>query len=303
VTLENNQWLSERFEASRSRLEGVAYRMLGSRAEAEDAVQEAWLRLERADAGGDRANAINNLDAWLTTVVTRVCLDALRTRQTRGEAPIDDAVDRGPIVVHDDRFDPEREAVLADSVGIALLVVLERLKPAERVAFVLHDMFDFAFDDIAAILGRSPEATRQLASRARRRVRGEDSGSPPSDRSRQRQIARAYFDASRRGDLESLLSLLAPDVELHVDAAAVPPGVPAHVRGAEHVARRALSYRGAAQGVHLALVDGRPGFILAPLGRLSRAMAFTFANDRIVRMDVIADPQRLAALDIALLDG
>ena len=296
--MEQNSWLAEQFEASRAHLEAVAYRMLGSRVEAEDAVQEAWLRLARADT-----RDVANLGGWLTTVVARVCLDALRARRARDESSLDDHAD-ATLANREDRPDPEREAVLADSVGVALLVVLERLTPAERVAFVLHDMFDLSFDEIAPIIGRSSEATRQLASRGRRRVRGSgsDEGRVSADRARQRDIARAYLDASRSGDLASLLAVLDPEVALRVDAAALPVGAPTEVRGASAVAGRALAYGHRARYTRVALVEGRPGLVIAPSGRLSGALVLTFAGDHIVGIELIAQPERLRALDIATLD-
>jgi len=294
--MEQHLRLAERFEASRAHLEAVAYRMLGSRMEAEDAVQETWLRLARADA-----HDITNLGGWLTTVVTRVCLDVLRARRSRGEGSLEDQA--GGLAARDARSDPEREAALADAVGVAMLVVLDRLAPAERVAFVLHDMFDLSFDEIAPIIDRSVDAARQLASRGRRRVRGEDVGtSGMRDRKRQREIAHAYLQASRTGDLAALLTLLAPDVVLHVDAAAVPTGKALEVQGAEAIGRRALAYGARAGDARLALVNGSVGFVVAPYGRLAFALAFTFADDRIVRVDLVADPERLHTLTVAPLD-
>src|SRR5215468_4081670 len=234
------EWLAERFEENRSRLRAVAYRMLGSLGEAEDAVQEAWLRLSRSDAGN-----IENLSAWLTTVVARVCLDVLRSRKSRGEESLGAQLQE-PTGKKGAGSDPEQEAMLADSVGLALLVVLDRLAPAERVAFVLHDMFGVPFEEIAGITGRSADAARQLASRARRRVRGEhaDTGDGPASRrrlARQRAVAEAFLAASRAGDLTALLAVLDPDVVLHADASAMPPGFPSVLEGAETVARGATT--------------------------------------------------------------
>src|SRR6266699_1157339 len=228
--MDKHEGLAQRFEAERGRLRGVAYRMLGSLGEAEDAVQEAWLRLSRADSGG-----IDNLEGWLTTVVARVCLDMLRSRKSRGEQPLDD---QAPVADRGHAPDPEEELLLADSVGLALLVVLDTLEPAERLAFVLHDMFDLSFDEIAAIVGRSPTAARQLASRARRRIQGAPT-SPNADLTRQREVVDAFLAASRAGDFDGLLTLLDPDAVLRTDPAAVPPGAPTEIRGAAALANRA----------------------------------------------------------------
>lgn len=285
--------LTERFEAHRPRLRGVAYRLLGSLSEADDAVQEAWLRLQRTDAA-----SVENVGAWLTTVVSRVCLDVLRARKSRGEEPIEaPAAERG---------DPEREAVLADSVGVALLVVLETLSPAERLAFVLHDLFAVPFEEIGAIMDRSPAAAKQLASRARRRVRG---ASPSTDagRARQRELVEAFVRAARDGDLQGLLAVLDPDAVIHIDAAAridAPPsevGKPREVRGAANWAPQLLVLSRRVTAGRLALVDGSVGLIVAPGGKLARVMRFTFADARIARLDVVADPARLRALDVAVL--
>jgi len=280
--------LAGRFEASRPRLRAMAYRMLGSLSDADDALQEGWIRV----AGGG-VSAVNNLEGWFTTIVARVCLDMLRSRKSRREEPLDlsDAVVAGP----------EQEAMLADSVGLALLVVLDTLAPAERVAFVLHDTFGLPFGQIAEITGRSPGATRQLASRARRRVQGTTSV-PPIRLARQRKVADAFLAAARGGDLGALLAVLDPEVVLHADAAAAPSGAPATLRGAAAVARgaRAASERSQYSGV--ALVNGTPGIVMAPRGRLRVVLAFTIRNDRISRIDVIADPARLAELDLAVLD-
>ena len=280
--------LADRFEASRHRLQAMAYRMLGSLSDADDAVQEAWIRAARADA-----SAVDNLEGWFTTIVARVCLDMLRSRKSRREEPLDlqDVAVAGP----------EQEAMLADSVGLALLVVLDTLTPAERVAFVLHDTFGLPFGQIAAITGRSPTAARQLASRARRRVHG--TASVPGTRlTRQREVADAFLAAARGGDLGALLAVLDPEVVLHADAAAVPSGAPRTLRGATAVARGARAASGRSQYSRVALVNGTPGIVMAPRGRLRVVLAFTIGDRTITRIDVIADPARLEKLDLAVLD-
>src|SRR2546426_6088726 len=251
------EWLAERFEANRTHLRAVAHRMLGSLSEADDAVQEAWLRLSRSDASD-----VANLGGWLTTVVGRVCLDMLRSRKSRREESLD-AQAPDPIESHEVGVDPEHQAVLADSVGLALLVVLETLAPAERVAFVLHDMFDLPFDEIAPIVGRSPTAARQLASRARRRVQGAALVSEP-DLPRQRKVVDAFLAASRGGDFEALLAVLDPEVVLRADRAAVQIGASGEVRGAAAVAR---TFAGRAKEAQPALIDGAAGLVGAPGGR------------------------------------
>lgn len=293
--MDDTEWLTGRFEGQRARLRGVAYRMLGSAAEADDAVQEAWLRLQRADT-----SSVENLDGWLTTVVARVCLNMLRSRETRRESPLGDDHDR-PVADRDASADPEQEAVLADSVGLALLVVLDTLTPAERLAFVLHDMFDLPFDEIAPIVDRSPAAARQLASRARRRVRGGAAAREP-DLPRQRRVVDAYLAAARDGDFDGLVRLLDPDVVLHADGQALPSGRPAVVRGARAVATGALASSARARYAQPALVDGTVGLVMAPRGQLFLVLAFTFDGDRITEIDVVADPDRLRALDLAALD-
>jgi len=292
-------WLTRRFEEDRPRLRGVAYRMLGSLSEAEDAVQEAWLRLNRIDAA-----TVENLGGWLTTVVSRVCLDILRGRKSRREEPIDPRVIEASVV-----RDPEDEAVLADSVGVALLVVLDTLSPAERVAFVLHDLFAMPFDEIGSVTGRSAAAAKQLASRARRRVRG----SPvPSDagRARQRAVVEAFLRAANTGDLAGLLAVLDPDAVLRIDGAARKAFGAAdaadtvrEMRGATTWAPQliALSRRLEQRSVQMALINGSIGLILAPRGKLVRVVMFTFANDKITRFEVIGDPARLRELDLAAL--
>jgi len=301
-------WLSDRFEENRSRLRGVAYRMLGSLSEAEDAVQEAWLRLNHADTA-----TIENLGGWLTTVVSRVCLDMLRGRKVRREQQIGEQVAE-PRVVRGEGADPESEALLADSVGIALLVVLDTLTPAERLAFVLHDLFDMPFDEIGPIMGRSSDAAKQLASRARRRVRGSPARSD-AGRARQREVVDAFVRAVRVGDLEGLLTVLDPDAVLRIDAASRVDGVvrvdaPAaaagkgrELRGATTWAAQliALSRGVPARFAQSALINGSVGVILAPRGKLVRALAFEFANDKVTRVEAIGDPARLRELDIAVL--
>jgi RNA polymerase sigma-70 factor (ECF subfamily) len=292
--MDEDDWLAARFQENRAHLVGVAYRMLGSASEADDAVQEAWLRLSRSEATG-----IRNLGGWLTTVVARVCLDMLRTRVSRREEP-SLAGESAPSATSGAATDPEHEALLADSVGIAMLVVLDALTPAERLAFVLHDMFGVPFDEIAPIVGRSPTAVRQLASRARRRVHGDDAlPDPDPDIARQRVVVEAFLAASRRGDFDALLAVLDPDVVLRVDAAAAPPGVAREVRGAPAVAKRARA--GGVRETQEALVNGSVGIVAAPGGRLSVVLAFTISEGRIVEIDVIADPERLGRLDLAVL--
>jgi RNA polymerase sigma-70 factor (ECF subfamily) len=274
--MSERQWLAERFEANRSHLRTVAYRMLGSVSEADDAVQESWLRFSRSDTSG-----VANLGGWLTTVVARVCLDMLRSRKSRREEPLDTALEQG--------IDPEQEALLADSVGLALLVVLQTLAPAERVAFVLHDMFDVPFEDIAQIVRRSPVATRQLASRARRRVRGAGAGTD-ADRTRQREIVDAFLAASRGGDFQTLLALLDPDVVVRADRSAVQVGASREVRGAAAVAE---TFSGRARTAEPAMVNGAPGLVWAPGGKPRVAFAFTVANGKILAIELLADPDAL----------
>jgi RNA polymerase sigma factor (sigma-70 family) len=287
---------AQQFESRRRYLGSVAYRMLGSLSEADDAVQEAWLRLSRSDT-----SAVDNMDAWMTTVVARVCLDMLRSRRSRREDPLVGELS-DPIPFADDQLDPEREAVLADSVGLALLVVLETLAPAERLAFVLHDMFAVPFDEIAPIVGRSPTAARQLASRARRRVQGGASVGGVQ-LARQREIVDAFLRASRAGDFDALLALLDPDVVLHADLQAVPAGEPRTIRGASVVAHQARLASGRARFAQPALVNGAVGILMAPRGRLMVVLAFTIADGKITEIDVIADPERLRQLELAVLDG
>ena len=286
--------LANLFEAHRSHLRAVAYRMLGSATEADDAVQEAWLRLSRSDA-----EEIRNLEGWLTTVVARVCLDMLRSRKARHEETLDAEVVE-PNVPATDRPDPEEEAVLADSVGLALLVVLDTLAPAERVAFVLHDVFDVSFEEIASIVDRTPAAARQLASRARRRVRGEDAV-PVSDLKGQRVVVEAFLKALRAGDFAGLMAVLDPNVVVRLDSAAGAPGAPREIRGAENWARGAVNFARLARFVQPALIDGNVGLVFAAGGKLSRALTFTIVNDKIMAVEILAEPARVQALNIAVL--
>jgi RNA polymerase sigma-70 factor (ECF subfamily) len=289
--MNDQEWLAKRFEAHRSHLRGVAYRMLGSISEADDAVQESWIRLSRADTGD-----IENLRAWLTTVVGRVCLNQLRSRRTRREAPLELHV-ADPIVSPAAGTDPEHEALLGDSVGLALLAVLETLTPAERVAFVLHDVFGVPFDEIAPIVGRSPAAARQLASRARRRVRG--APVPDTDLDGQWAVVDAFLAASRDGDFERLLAVLDPKVVLRADGGVARPGLAQVVRGGTAVATNAMSFRHLVRTATRALVNGSPGGVVwAPDGRPFAVLSFTVAGGRIVAIDVLADPDRLGRLDL-----
>jgi RNA polymerase sigma factor (sigma-70 family) len=288
-------WLAEQFEEHRSHLRGVAYRMLGSLSEADDAVQEAWLRLSRADA-----SQVENLGGWLTTVVARVSLNMLRSRNVRREDPLGVHMP-DPIVDPADGTDPEHEALLADSVGLALLVVLETLTPAERLAFVLHDIFAVPFDEIAPIVDRSPEAARQLASRARRRVQRENTVSD-ADLDTQREVVDAFLAAARDGDFEALLAMLDPDVVLRVDLG--PDGGFSHVRGAVEVASQAGAYAEAlGLTMRRALVNGVPGAVATLEGEPYSVGAITVRNRKIVAIDILADPERLRELDLTILDA
>ena len=289
----HENYLAERFETDRTRLQAVAYRLLGSASEADDAVQEAWLRLSRADT-----SEIENLSGWLTTVVARVCLDMLRARRSRREEPL--ALDGESIP---DAADPEREAMLAESVGLAMLAMLQRLTPAERVAFVLHDVFGVPFKEIAGIVGRSPVAARQLASRARRRVRGTSEDGRAVDVARERDIVEAFFKASREGDLEALLAVLDPDVALQVDETALQMGLrsgwlTSDLHGAEAVAEQ---FAGRAQGAQPALIDGVPGAVWARGGTPRVVFGFTIRNGKVVEIELAADAERLRRLQIELL--
>src|ERR687893_643447 len=300
--VEHDEWPVERFEEHRARLKSVAYRMLGSTSEAEDAVQEAWLRLSRLGAGG-----IDNLGGWLTTVVARVCLNMLRSRRARREEALEGPLGEplgahvpDPIVGRLDGADPEHEALLADGVGLALLVVLETLSPAERLAFVLHDTFGVPFGEIAPIVGRTPAASRQLASRARRRVRGA-APAPETDLAGQRKVVDAFLAASRGGDFGALLAVLDPDVVLRADNGAA--GASRLVRGARAVAEQALTYSRLAPSSRPALVNGAPGAVTAPGGVPRAIMGFTVAGGKIVEIEILADPERLGRLDLSAVLG
>ena len=290
--MDTDEWLAERFEADRRHLWAVAYRMLGSRSEADDAVQEAWLRVGRSETSG-----VENLGGWLTTVVARVSLDMLRSRTSRREEPFDTRLpDR--VVSRAEGFDPEHEAVLADSVGYALLAVLETLAPAERLAFVLHDMFSVPFDEIAPIVERSPTAARKLASRARRRVQGVTSV-PDADQTRRREVVDAFLAASRDGDFDALLAVLDPDVVLRADRAAVEAGASSEVLGAPDVAR---TFSGRARAAQPALLNGVVGAVWATRGAPRVVFGFTIMDGRIVEIELLADPERLHELDVVMLN-
>ena len=291
--MEQEDWLAREFEDHRPHLRAVAYRMLGSLTEADDAVQDAWLRLTRADRSD-----VENLRAWLTTVVARVALNMLRSRNTRREQPLDVHVP-DPVVGSADGTDPEHEVLLADSVGLALLVVLETLSPAERLAFVLHDTFGVPFDDIAPLVQRSPEAARQLASRARRRVRGAVP-SPDADLPAQWEIVEAFESAARNGDFDALVAVLDPDVVLRADGGAT--GLSRHLRGADAVAGQALLWSRTDLVLRRALVNGTPGTVAIRDGRPFSVGAFTVRNGRIVEIDFLADPDRVAQLQLNVLD-
>jgi RNA polymerase sigma factor (sigma-70 family) len=287
-------WLAERFESNRTHLRAVAYRMLGSLTEADDAVQEAWIRLSQTDTSD-----VENLNAWLTTVVGRVCLNMLRSRRTRREAPLDPHV-ADPLVSSDAGIDPEQEAILGDSLGLALLAVLDTLTPAERVAFVLHDVFALPFDEIAPIVGRSTAASRQLASRARRRVQG--APVPDTDLDGQWAVVDAFLAAARDGDFERLLAVLDPDVVLRSDGGAARKDLVSVIRGAEAVATGAMAFRRFAETATRALINGIPGGIAwAPDGNPFAVVSLTVAGGRIVSVDILADPDRLSRLDLELV--
>src|SRR5215203_3434157 len=291
--MEERDWLAERFEEHRTRLRGVAYRMLGSLSEADDAVQEAWLRLSRTDA-----DEVENLGGWLTTVVARISLNTLRSRKTRREEPLAERLP-DPLVDRADGIDPEHEALLADSVGLALLVVLETLSPPERLAFVLHDIFGMSFDEVAPIVDRSPEAARQLASRARRRVRAERAV-PDADLETQREIVDAFLAAARDGDFDRLVAVLDPDVVVRADFG---PGRGfRETRGAAAVARQALGYARLGLDMRPALINGVPGAVAFRHGHPFSIGAVTVRNGRIVELDFLNDPERLGLLDLTILD-
>jgi RNA polymerase sigma-70 factor (ECF subfamily) len=293
--VDDHDGLAAQFEQNRTHLRAVAYRMLGSVSEAEDAVQESWLRLSRSGP-----SEIGNLAGWLTTVVARVCLDMLRSRKSRREEPLDVFVP-DPIVSRDDGVDPESEALQADSVGLALLVVLETLAPAERLAFVLHDMFGVSFDEVAAVVGRSPAATRQLASRARRRVQG--APAPDTDLNRQRKVVNAFLAASRGGDFEALLAVLDPDVVLRADAGATAggsgPAVSKVVRGARAVVEQALTFTKLAARTRPAIVNGGAGVVTVVGGQVFAVMGVTIKADKITELYILADPVRINRLNLS----
>jgi len=290
--MDQQEWLAEQFEEQRPHLRAVAYRMLGSLSEADDAVQDAWLRLSRADR-----SEVENLGAWLTTVVARVALNMLRSRKTRGEQPLDVHLP-DPIIDPADGTDPEHEALLADSVGLALLVVLETLTPAERLAFVLHDMFAVPFEQIATIVERSPDATRQLASRARRRVRG-TAPLPDADLGAQWQVVDAFIAAAREGDFDGLVAVLDPDVVLRADAGMT--GLSRHVSGAETVAGQALMWSRVDLSLRRALINGAAGMVSLRGGRPVSVGSFIVNSGRIVEIDILADPERVSQLDLTIL--
>ena len=293
--MDEKQWLADRFEEHRGHLRAVAYRMLGSLTEADDAVQEAWLLLSRSDTSG-----VANLGGWLTTVVGRVCLHMLRARRSRGEEPLGVHLP-DPIVTRADDTGPEAHALLADSVGLALLVVLDTLTPDERLAFVLHDMFGVPFEEIAGMVGRSPAAARQLASRARRRVRGE-APPPDADLGRQREVVDAFFAAARDGDFDALVAVLDPDVVLRGDGGTSRPSGTVLLRGARAVAAQALMFARLTPFIRPALVNGTPGVVVAPRGRPYSVMAFTVRAGQITAIEALSDVERLTELDLAVLD-
>lgn len=283
--MHEQDWLAAQFDTHRDHLRGVAYRLLGSATEADDAVQEAWLRASRNDA-----NDVDNLGGWLTTIVSRVCFDMLRSRTSRREESLDVAT-----TVREPRGDPEHETMLADSIGVAVLVVLNTLAPVERTTFVLHDMFGLPFDEIARVVGKTPAATRQIASRARRRVRGP--ARVATDASRQRALVDAFLGALRAGDLDALLRVLDPDFVMRADASVA--GTASEVRGAEAWAKQAVAFARGLQFVHPIVVNGAPGLVFAPRGRLIRALRFDIVNDRIAAVEVIGDPERLRTLELS----
>jgi RNA polymerase sigma factor (sigma-70 family) len=293
--MDENEWLADRFEEHRARLRAVAYRMLGSLTEADDAVQDTWLRLSRSGA-----SEVENLGGWLTTIVARVCLNMLRSRTTRREESLGVHIP-DPVIGPEGVLQPDEQALLADSVGLALLVVLDTLSPAERLAFVLHDMFELPFEEIAPMVGRTPAAARQLASRARRRVKGAEIPVPDPDLARQRDVVDAFFLAARGGDFDALVALLDPDVVLRADFGARRPAASRVIHGAAAVARQALM--GAFPAAHLrpALVNGAAGVVVTVRGRPFAVMGFTVAEGRIVEIDAIADPERVRRIAAAVL--
>ena len=296
--MDESQWLADRFEEHRPRLRAVAYRMLGSLTDADDAVQDAWLRLTRAGTG-----EVENLGGWLTTIVARICLNMLRSRTTRREEPLDAHLP-DPVISPEGPLQPEEEALLADSVGLALLVVLDSLAPAERLAFVLHDMFELPFEEIAPMVGRTPTAARQLASRARRRVRGAELPAPDPDLARQRDVVDAFFQAARGGDFDALVALLDPDVVQRSDFGARRPAAPRVTHGAAAVAKQALVGAVPTAHLHPALVNGAAGVVVTVHGRPFAVLGFTVTDGKIVEIDAIADPDRVRRIAAAVLrDG
>jgi RNA polymerase sigma factor (sigma-70 family) len=296
--MDENEWLADRFEEQRAHLRAVAYRMLGSLTEADDAVQDTWLRLTRA-----RVNDVENLGGWLTTIVARVCLNMLRSRNLRRADPLGVHVP-DPLVSADATLQPEEEALLADSVGLALLVVLDNVAPAERLAFVLHDMFELPFEEIAPMVGRTPAAARQLASRARRRVKGAGVPAPEPDLTRQREVVDAFLSAARGGGLDALVAVLDPDVVLRIDAGARRPAASMAIHGASAVARQALTGLAPALravDLHPALVNGAAGLVVTVRGRPVTVMGFTVADGKIAEINAIADPERVRRITAAVL--
>ncbi len=295
--MEENQWLAERFEEHRARLRAVAYRMLGSLTDADDAVQDTWLRLSRSGT-----DDVENLGGWLTTILARVCLNMLRSRNVRRERSFEGHLP-DPVVSAAGELEPEDEALLADSVGLALQVVLGSLSPAERLAFVLHDMFELPFEEIAPMVGRTPAAARQLASRARRRVKGADLRAPDPDLARQREVVDAFFSAARGGDLDALVAVLDPEVVLRSDWGARRPAAPVEIRGAAAVAGQALMFSRPTARLIPALVNGAAGVVVTMSGRPVALMGFTVAGRRVVEIDAVADPDRVRRLAAAVLSA
>jgi len=297
--VDEDQWLADRFEEHRAHLRAVAYRMLGSLTEADDAVQDTWLRLSRSGAG-----EVDNLGGWLTTIVARVCLNMLRSRNLRREESLGVHLP-DPLISPEGELQPEEEALLAESVGLALLVVLDTLAPAERLAFVLHDMFELPFEEIAPMVGRTPAAARQLASRARRRVKGAEVPAPDPDLARQREVVDAFFSAARGGDFDALVAVLDPDVVLRLDSGARRPAASLMIRGAAAVARQAQSGLAAglrAAHLHPALVNGAAGVVVTVRGRPITVMGFTVADGKVAEIDAIADPERVRKIAAAVLN-
>lgn len=295
--MDENEWLADRFEEHRAHLRAVAYRMLGSPAEADDAVQDTWVRMSRAGAG-----EIENLGGWMTTIVARVCLNMLRSRNIRREEALGVHIP-DPVITPAGALQPDEEALLADSVGLALLVVLDTMTPAERLAFVLHDMFDLPFEEIAPMVGRSPAAARQLASRARRRVKGAEVPTPDPDLARQREVVDAFFLAARGGELDALVALLDPDIVLRADFGARRAKASMVLQGAENVARQAIMFALPDAELHPALINGGAGVVVTLRGRPFSVMAFTVADGRIARIDAIGDPDRVGRIAASVLDG